>query len=245
MCYNIYFMALKNYKEGYSMKKTKIIEEVTNKQEIIIKDDFEESYFYLKKDITEWEDTETDPNFIEEDKDLSMLDQIEYEDDEEDLITTQKENRMNLIKEWKIERYKIKVETFQNGQIPKKAHPEEDAGFDFFTPEDTIIKPNEIKSVPLNIKMKFCKESFGKVYPKSGLSLKGLDVMAGVIDSGYRGNVTLVLTNFGKEDIIIKAGEKIAQLVMHPYSSEYYTEEVDKIDKDSDRGEGGFNSTGN
>jgi dUTP pyrophosphatase len=84
-----------------------------------------------------------------------------------------------------------------------------------------------------------------QVRPRSGLALKkGVTVLntPGTIDSGYRGEVGVILINLGEEDFEIKKGDKIAQIVIAPVTVAEIVE-TDVID-DTDRGEGGFGSTG-
>lgn len=192
--------------------------------------------------------------------DLSLLDPIEedefLEDGDEGLIEFEEEceeeklgliDRLSYIKQWNKNRYTVEIEIMEKGKIPSKAYDTGDAGFDLFTPVDIKIMPGEVLTIPLNFKLKFNKNSFGQIYPKSGLSAKGLQVMAGVVDSSYRGNVCVVISNLNwKNDagIEIKAGEKVAQLIMHPYSEDYGLQVVEKIEIDTKRGDGGFNSTG-
>ena len=152
------------------------------------------------------------------------------------------------IKEWKDSRYLIEIDT--ENKIPVKAF-EADAGFDLFTPVDVTVKPGQIKKVDLGFKMRFDERSWASIEEKSGLALKGLAVLGGVIDSGYRGSVAVVVTNHNWENpdgIEIKAGEKIAQLVMHPYSQDYKIKKTRIMEESfskAERGKGGFNSTGN
>ena len=82
----------------------------------------------------------------------------------------------------------------------------------------------------------------GLVWDKSGISLKGVHRLAGVVDAGYRGEVQVVMVNLGGEPFMIKPGMKIAQMLIQPVMSVFVveTEELD----DTSRGEGGFGSTG-
>ena len=93
---------------------------------------------------------------------------------------------------------------------------------------------------------------------KSGLGSKGLLIYAGVIDQEYRGIPHVIMTNVNiidhldsegfpimrTEPIVIKKGEKVAQLIMNPYASQFYIRQVDKVNTETSRGEGGFGSTG-
>lgn len=83
----------------------------------------------------------------------------------------------------------------------------------------------------------------GLIWPRSGLALKkGVDVLAGVIDSGYRGEIGVVLLNTGYDDVVIREGEKVAQILIQPVESVGILE-VESLDE-SVRGEKNFGSSG-
>ena len=85
--------------------------------------------------------------------------------------------------------------------------------------------------------------TYGRVAPRSGLAYKkGIDVGAGVIDEDYRGEVGVILFNFGEEDFEVAPGDRIAQLILEKISM-VGLKEVDDLDQ-TDRGAGGFGSTG-
>ena len=142
--------------------------------------------------------------------------------------------------------YCIEVEVLDDGKLPCKAH-RTDAGFDLFATSDIEIIPGQIMKHPLNIKMKLPRGTYAQIESKSGLGSKGLLVYAGVIDETYRGVPHVVGANLNIHEgkpIIVKAGEKLAQLTMRPHANEYFIMQVDKVDTDTDRGTGGFGSTG-
>ena len=141
------------------------------------------------------------------------------------------------------DRYRIEVEVLEGGTLPIKAH-KSDAGFDLFASEDIIFKRGQIVKHPLNIKMKLPEGSYAHIKGKSGLGTKGLCLLAEIIDQNYRGIPHIVATNLIDEDIVIKKGQKIAQMIIHSFSLEYYITEVYKVDTDTDRGEGKFGSSG-
>jgi len=117
------------------------------------------------------------------------------------------------------------------------------AGYDLFTPEDFEIKARSKVTVPLNLMMKVPEGTYGRVAPRSGLANKhSLDVGAGVIDSDYRGNVGVILFNHSDEVFSAKKGDRIAQLILERIVTPE-PEVVEKLD-DTNRGEGGFGSTG-
>lgn len=126
--------------------------------------------------------------------------------------------------------------------IPHYAH-QGDAGMDIFSAEETVIKAGEIKSVKTGLKMEMTDGFVGLVWDKSGLALKnGIKTMAGVIDSGYRGEIEVVLMNLGDNDYKIEKGQKIAQMLIQKVERAEI-EEVKNLNETS-RGGGGFGSTG-
>lgn len=153
--------------------------------------------------------------------------------------------------------FKIEVEVLNGGKLPFKANAT-DAGFDLYATDDVTIYPGQVQKHPLNIKLKLPKGTWGEITSKSGLGSKGLLVYAGVIDQEYRGIPHVVMSNIWVmqeigpdgyplmrvEPIIVKKGEKLAQLIMSPYSPEYYIEQVETVDTNTSRGTGGFGSTG-
>lgn len=152
--------------------------------------------------------------------------------------------------------YEIQVEVLDGGKMPFKAH-QSDAGFDLFATEDITVVPGQVVRHPLNIRFGLPDNCWAEITSKSGLGSKGLLVFAGVIDSGYTGIPHVVATNLkhvvevkesgeivDAKPLVIKKGEKLAQLIMSPYSENFYMVQVDKVSKVSDRGAGGFGSTG-
>lgn len=126
--------------------------------------------------------------------------------------------------------------------IPKYAHLD-DAGMDLYAIESFEIKSNERKSIPTGIAIEIPDGHVGLIWDKSGLSHKyGLKTFGGVIDSGYRGEVTIGLMNLSKENFKFEKGHKIAQILIQKIERIEF-EEVDKLN-DSLRGEKGFGSTG-
>ncbi|CAH6787952.1 deoxyuridine 5'-triphosphate nucleotidohydrolase, mitochondrial [Phodopus roborovskii] len=117
------------------------------------------------------------------------------------------------------------------------------AGYDLYSAYDYTIPPMEKTIVKTDIQIAVPSGCYGRVAPRSGLAVKHfIDVGAGVIDEDYRGNVGVVLFNFGKEKFEVKKGDRIAQLICEQI---FYPEleEVKTLD-DTERGSGGFGSTG-
>eukprot|EP01080_Neovahlkampfia_damariscottae_P000897 gene897-9808_t len=117
------------------------------------------------------------------------------------------------------------------------------AGYDLSSAEDTVVPKRGKALVKTDLAMIIPHGHYGRVAPRSGLAYKkSIDVGAGVIDEDYRGNVGVILFNFGDEDFKISIGDRIAQLVLEQISTPQ-VEEVDEL-PETTRGEGGFGSTG-
>jgi len=119
-----------------------------------------------------------------------------------------------------------------------------DAGLDLRSREEVVIHPGERAVVKTGIKVALPENHVGLIWDRSGLAAKhAVTTMAGVIDSGYRGEVGVVLINHGKEPFTIEKGMRIAQLLVQPVVTPHI-EEVDELEENTDRGSGGFGSTG-
>lgn len=137
---------------------------------------------------------------------------------------------------------KLKVKKLvENAKLPERKR-EGDAGLDLYCIEDVEILPNEIKLVSTGIAIEIPKGYFGLIKDRSGLASKGLHVLAGVVDENYRGEVKVVMINFGKEKIKLEKFSRIAQLIIIPYAK-VEVEEVEEL-SETERGEKGFGSSG-
>jgi dUTP pyrophosphatase len=127
--------------------------------------------------------------------------------------------------------------------IPTKAN-KTDAGYDLYALEDVEIPAVNHKLIKTGISMAIPAGYVGLIWPRSGLAYKnGLDVFAGVIDAGYRGDVGVILYNSRVTDHYqVKKGDRIAQIVFQKIKG-FNLIEVDDLDE-SQRGEGGFGSSG-
>ena len=128
--------------------------------------------------------------------------------------------------------------------LPAYAHPG-DAGMDLCSVESLVIPAGGRSLVRTGLKMALPAGYEAQVRPRSGLALKrGVTVLntPGTIDEGYRGEIGVVLANFGDEDFRVETGDRIAQMVIAPVTRAEISE-TDELDA-TDRGEGGFGSTG-
>ncbi len=121
------------------------------------------------------------------------------------------------------------------------------AGMDIraFVPSDIKIKPGEVKLVPTGLYLEIPNGYEIQVRARSGLALKnsiGVANGIGTIDSDYRGELCVILVNFGQEEFVVKNGDRIAQMVLNKYEPIEFV--VDEELSSTERGEGGFGSSG-
>ena len=132
-----------------------------------------------------------------------------------------------------------------NAIIPENAY-NGDAGYDLCSTEEITLEPFERALIPTGLAIQIPEGYAGFVLPRSGLALKkGLSLVnaPGLIDSNYRGELKAIVINLDpKNDIKIHEGDRIAQLVLMKVENVHFNE-VDKLEE-SERGEGGFGSSG-
>jgi dUTP pyrophosphatase len=130
-------------------------------------------------------------------------------------------------------------------ELPTRHAHEGDGGVDLYARTDCRLGPGERDLIPTGVAVAVPVGYAALVVPRSGLAVKhGLGVVnsPGLVDSGYRGEVQVILINHGSEAVEIERGERIAQLVVMPVAVQDWVEVEDL--SDSGRGEGGFGSTG-
>tara|TARA_R100001015_G_C4627876_1_gene187678 strand:+ start:1460 stop:1945 length:486 start_codon:yes stop_codon:yes gene_type:complete len=146
--------------------------------------------------------------------------------------------------------------------IPSRAN-DSDAGYDLYSTQDMVIGPMEKLIVPTGISIEIPNGYYGRIAPRSGLAVKSsIDVLAGVVDSGYRGEIGVVLINLNLPEVLfnrnkkstayesafgsknkfsISKGDRIAQLIIEKcHKIQWVETEL----SDSERGEGGYGSSG-
>ena len=117
------------------------------------------------------------------------------------------------------------------------------AGLDLYAIEDETIPQLERRTVPTGLSIELPDGTYGAIWPRSGMAVsRGAMVMAGVIDPDYRGEIRVVIYNSGDAPIEIRAGDRIAQLIVQPYVTTR-PRWVDAL-ATTTRGAGGFGSTG-
>lgn len=120
-----------------------------------------------------------------------------------------------------------------------------DAGADLHATHSITLMPGEFKIVPTGIAMAIPRGYVGLIHPRSGLAAKfGITVLntPGTIDSGFRGEIKVILINFGQESYTVNRGDRIAQIVIQKVEHAYF-EPVVELDA-TERGIGGFGHTG-
>lgn len=118
-----------------------------------------------------------------------------------------------------------------------------DAAMDLYSVEDIVVKSGDLIPCKTGIAMAIPRGCVGLIWDKSGIALKnGIKTMGGVIDSNYRGEVAVIMKNLSEKDYVISKGDKIAQILIQRVECPMI-EEVEELDE-TERGDGGFGSTG-
>ena len=129
----------------------------------------------------------------------------------------------------------------EDATIPKKDDPA-DAGIDVFTNETYTLQPGETHVFSTGISVEFPAGFVALLWDRSGLGGKGIHRLAGVIDSGYRGEWKVALVNLSQEPYEITAGDKIIQCVLQQFEPVQIAE-VQEVTA-TERGAKGFGSSG-
>ena len=137
----------------------------------------------------------------------------------------------------------IKVKKIEEQAIVPTRSNSDDAGWDLYSITTRPIAPSQRVTIRTGISLQIPEEYVGLIWPRSGMSVKnGIDVLAGVVDSGYRGEIKVCLLNTSREWMDIKEGDRIAQILFQEVPH-FKLQEVETL-QNSDRGQGGFGSTG-
>ena len=136
----------------------------------------------------------------------------------------------------------IKVMLDDGAYIPQKAYST-DGGFDLRSPVSDIVPARGSVEIDTGIHMEIPFGYTGLLVSKSGLNIKHNILSTGLVDVGYTGSIRVKLYNHGDEDYVINAGDKITQIVLNKISDEHECIVVDSFE-DTERGDGGFGSTG-
>src|SRR5580700_10543550 len=132
-----------------------------------------------------------------------------------------------------------------DAKLPAYAHgPVEDAGMDLCAVQDAVLEPGVPRLVATGLTLEIPPGFEAQVRPRSGLALKHAITIPnapGTIDPGYRGELRVILLNLGREAYTVHAGDRIAQMIVARYEA---VEWVEEVLADSERGTGGFGSSG-
>lgn len=141
--------------------------------------------------------------------------------------------------------YTLKIHlNHEDAKMPYRAN-EGDAGLDIFSIEEKIIPTGESALIRTGVQMELPLGTEAQIRPRSGLAAKyAVTVLnsPGTIDEGYRGELQVILINHGKQDFTVEKGMRIAQMVIAPVL-QVKLEQTSQL-TDSERGEGGFGSSG-
>lgn len=136
----------------------------------------------------------------------------------------------------------VQASVGEGGHLPEYATIGS-AGADLRASGAVEIPPGDRAAVPTGLRVQIPPGHVGLVWPRSGLAVRhGIDTLAGVIDSDYRGEVRVVLVNHGPDRFSIARGERIAQLLVQRVERAVFAGVPDL--EDTERGGGGFGSTG-
>lgn len=135
----------------------------------------------------------------------------------------------------------LKVKLDAGAKYPERAHTT-DAGLDLRSPINKVIEPNGRAVIDTGVHVAIPEGYVGLLTSKSGLMARGGLTSRGTIDSGYTGSIRVVLFNHSCVPYAVSEGDKITQLVIVPIITPTF-EQVDELD-DTERGSGGFGSTG-
>jgi len=129
----------------------------------------------------------------------------------------------------------------KDAKLPSYGHVG-DAGLDLFSVMECVLKGGEARAISTGIQVAIPDGYVGLIWDKSGISLKNIHKLAGVIDSGYRGEIKVVMTNLSTEAFSIEKGMKIAQMLIQPIVKVKVVDS--EVLDETTRGENGFGSTG-
>lgn len=126
-------------------------------------------------------------------------------------------------------------------KLPTRAH-QYDAGLDLFSADYYSILPGERAIIKTGVKMTIPDGFVGLIWDKGGIAKNGIHSMAGVVDAGFRGELTVNLINLSQDIYNIAPGQKVAQIIIQKIELPEIIEE--KINDETDRGKDCFGSTG-
>ena len=141
---------------------------------------------------------------------------------------------------------KLQVKYFQDGITGGLTPPRfGDCGFDIKASVQVILFPNTLVSISTGVYVEIPQNHFGVIRDRSSMSLRRLRVGGGIIDPSYRGELRVLMENFGTEPYVVEVDQRIAQMIVVPYEVPEILTCYNKQDLTvTPSGEGGFGSTG-
>ena len=138
---------------------------------------------------------------------------------------------------------KIKVKKLrEDAKLPTHGHPG-DAGMDFYALENVVFAPGKQERVHTGVAIEIPEGCVGLIWDKSSISFNmGLKIMGGVIDEGFRGEITMSLINTSDKEVVLEKGHKVAQMIIQKFEHCDILE-VDEV-SETIRGDGREGSTG-
>ncbi len=134
--------------------------------------------------------------------------------------------------------------TLNTSNIPKRA-TSGSAGYDICSAVNATIQPHLHQAIETGLVVQFPSDHYARIAPRSGIAYKnGIDVLAGVIDSDYRGTIKVILVNHGTDPFDVAIGDRIAQLIFEKISIPELIQVQPNELNVTHRGDGGFGSTG-
>lgn len=129
-----------------------------------------------------------------------------------------------------------------NAVVPSKGTPGA-AGYDVYSCDRHVLRPNSITRVGTGFSLEIPDEDwYGRLADRSSMAARGVTILGGVIDPDYRGMVEVLLFNLGRDDVEIRPGDRVAQLIFERKASVTFLP-VDRLSSTA-RGSSGFGSTG-
>lgn len=223
------------YKQKYLDEQDDIEKEVSRTEKML-----EKLINITKENKKSFENDNEDIDLIENQSTL-----IEY-------LNNEREKKFQTImlndilnKEWKVESiytgWQVECVT-ETAKMPQKGTTGS-VGYDLYSDEDNIIPPLSRNLISTGLKMKFPNMTYGRLCPRSGMSVKGIDIGAGIIDPDYSGIIFVLLINSTNKEYIVNKGDRICQIIISPYDNSIPTKTTNII-SDTERNDSGFGSTG-
>lgn len=147
----------------------------------------------------------------------------------------------NLLASWSV-RDELRVKRINSDAILPTRGSCGSVGLDLYSIDDITIAPKGLGLVGTGLVFTLPSGTYGRIAPRSGLSTKGIDVMAGVIDPDYKGEVKVLLLNLNDEPYKFSKGQRISQFILEKAAFPRVKETWEV--EETQRGDGGFGSTG-